>query len=161
MLPFALGLSAVLVLGTALWFGRDALSLRAWTGMGPTQADAVLVVVVGTAHHVRLVERAIPAEELVLRGHRGFALRERGTVPRRVVAADFEDVGALLGEAGWTEASLEIVAPPRREGGRAKTRRSRSNDAAGGGGDIDLAALSAQPTLSLAEAMAVLNSGAL
>lgn len=157
MLPFALGLSLALSVGFALTFHGFPVALPPIPFLEAPAEAPVLVIVVGTASRVRRVHAAIDRRDLVIDTPGAFALGERAGTPRRIVAANYDAVGPLLGDAGWADAKLEIVTPRLRRDGDTRHQPARS----GGSEALDLGALAAKPTLTLSEAVALLNSGAL
>jgi hypothetical protein len=112
-------------------------------GGAPATVTVVLVSDPGTLAAVR---RAIAPERIVAESSRAFAVRDR-----RIVSASEEDVGPLIGAAGWTDARIDIVKAGQVSGGPAPAAMTP------GGRDAELRTLSAKATLSAAEAMRALQ----
>ncbi len=109
----------------------------------------VAILVVHDKNLLREVRAAIHDDRVVAEGGAAFALEEG-----RIVALESSDAGLLIGALGWAERSVELI-DTRTLGGRDPRRAGRSRAA---GPQNDLARLAKKPTLSLGEAMRLLNA---
>jgi len=149
----ALALAGILLAaGAGLFLAAQLISAPEGVPDGATtplgSATRVAVLVVHDRNLLRDLHAAIGEERVVGRNERAFALDEG-----RIVALEAPDAGPLIGELGWAERSVELIdastlggRDPRRLGRSAPMPRS------------DLARLSRQDTLSLGEAIRVLEA---
>jgi hypothetical protein len=143
ILAFAAGFLTASLLAAAFVLAPRGGTDRspAWARPSKSEAEPVLIVVVGNAARVDLVRNAVDRERIICETADAFALRER-----RIIAGSFEEVGPMLMRAGWRDDPLEIVTllPPST---RSPTARASK-----------IADLMNKPTLNIVEARMVLNS---
>ncbi len=149
-----LALVAILVAGAAglllavhLIPGPQRVEDGATLPLGSETSVAILIV--HDKNLLREVRAAIHDDRVVAEGGAAFALEEG-----RIVALESSDAGLLIGALGWAERSVELI-DTRTLGGRDPRHVKRSSAP---GPRNDRARLSKQRTLSLGEAMRVLNA---
>lgn len=119
------------------------------TEVPPLGSDTnVAILVVHDKNLLREVRAAIADHRVVAEGEFAFALEEG-----RIVALESPDAGPLIGALGWAERSVELI-DAHTLGGRDPRSVQRSS---GPVPQSDLARLSKKPSLSLGEAIHVLN----
>jgi hypothetical protein len=108
----------------------------------------VAILVVHDKNLLREVRAAVHDDRVVAESEFAFALEEG-----RIVALESPYAGPLIGALGWAERGIELI-DASTLGGRDPRRVSRSSAPA----QNDLARLSKKQTLSLGEAIRVLNA---
>ncbi len=159
LLGFGLGITAALAAGlAALLIGSEwGRALPFPAALGGTRPE-VLVILLEDRRDVAAVREVVPPERIVAGDADGFALVGAAGRTRRLVAADADVVGPLLGAADWADAALVIAAPPSLRHARDRAPRTPPRRAGGGTERVDLAALAAKPTLTRAEALQILST---
>ncbi len=144
----ALAAAAGLLLASQLVPGPGGTADGAGGPLGSESSVAVLVV--HDKNLFREVRNAIDSERVVAEGEHAFALEEG-----RIVALESVHAGPLIGALGWSERSVELI-DTRTLGGRDPRRSSPTSVTPPGLHDI--ATLSKKDSLSLSEAIRVLNA---
>jgi hypothetical protein len=116
--------------------------IREWAE-SQQNADAVLVIVVGTRENVEVIHRSVSPDRIVAHSDTGLAI-----APQRLVVESLESAGEILTIAGWSDRPLEILNFERRqpENNGADEKLTRINS------------LMKKPTLTQGEAYFLLNS---
>jgi hypothetical protein len=141
-----LSCTVALILGSALLGespGPVERSIGWVKSLDSRDPDPVLVLLVADRSGVAAVRAAVEPTRILAETPDAIVLREG-----RVVATSPEVVGGPLGEAGFTDRSIELWAP---------SRRNRQKREKGEGAGLSLAALAKKPTLTPLEVVAILN----